>query len=183
MAESFKWYVLKAISGKEQKVKEYIEAACKTNPIYAQYVSQVLIPTEKVIQLRNGKRVIKERSYLPGYVLVEAILVDESYPLLRNVPNVLGFLSDGKGASKPTPVRQEEINYMIGKRDGQEDNNVMPEIQFIKGETVKVIDGPFNGFNGEIDDVNPDKAKVKVLVTVFGQKTPLELSYNQVVKE
>ncbi len=184
MAENtFKWYVLKAISGKEGKVKEYIEAACKTSPDYAQYVSQVLIPTEKVVQLRNGKRVIKERTYLPGYVLVEAILTDASYPLLRNVPNVLGFLSDSKKSALPTPVRQEEINYMIGKRDGVEETNVALDIEFLVGETVKVVDGPFNGFNGEIDEVSREKSKLKVLVTVFGQKTPLELGFNQVVKE
>ncbi len=185
MAEenTFKWYVLKAISGKEGKVKEYIDAACKNSPDYAQYVSQVLIPTEKVVQLRNGKRVIKERTYLPGYVLVEAILTDASYPLLRNVPNVLGFLSDSKKSAMPTPVRQEEINYMIGKRDGEEETNVALDIEFLVGETVKVVDGPFNGFNGEIDEVIREKSKLKVLVTVFGQKTPLELSFNQVVKE
>ncbi len=181
---SYKWYVLKAISGKEQKVKEYIDAACKTSPDFAQYVSQVLIPTEKVIQLRNGKRVIKERNYLPGYVLVEAILVDESYPLLRNVPNVLGFLSDSKKSVLPTPVRQEEINHMIGKQnpDADTDEPIL-DIEFLKGETVKVVDGPFNGFNGEIDEIITEKRKLKVLVTVFGQKTPLELGFNQVVKE
>ncbi len=182
--QTFKWYVLKAISGKEGKVKEYIEAACKASPDYAQYVSQVLIPTEKVVQLRNGKRVIKERTYLPGYVLVEAIVTDASYPLLRNVPNVLGFLSDNKKTAMPTPVRQEEINYMIGKRDGDEDvATVVPEVEFLVGETVKVVDGPFSGFNGEIDEVSREKGKLKVLVTVFGQKTPLELGFNQVVKE
>ncbi len=180
--QSFKWYVLRAISGKEQKVKEYIEAACKTTDM-AQYVSQVLIPTEKVIQVRNGKRVIKERTFLPGYVLVEAIVTDNSYPMLRNVPNVLGFLSDSKKSSLPTPVRQEEINYMMGKRDGDEETVVMPEIEFLVGETVKVTDGPFNGFNGEIDEVIREKQKLKVLVTVFGRKNSLELGFNQVVKE
>ncbi len=184
MAENkLNWYVLKAISGKEHKVKEYIEAACKTSDM-GQYVSQVLIPTEKVIQIRNGKRVIKERNYLPGYVLVEAVVCDESYPLLRNVPNVLGFLSDSKKTSIPTPVRQEEINHMIGKKDpNAETEEAILDVQFMKGEVVKVIDGPFNGFNGEIDEISVEKRKLKVLVMVFGQKAPLELNFNQVVKE
>lgn len=176
----YKWYVLKAISGKEAKVKEYIEAACKTTEL-GQYVSQVLIPTEKVVQLRGGKRVIKERTYLPGYVLVEANLVDECYPRLRNVPNVLGFLSDGKSVV-PTPVRQSEVNRILGNIDEQAENAVL-EIPFMVGETVKVTDGPFNGFNGEVDEILNDKRKLKVIVTVFGRKTPLELGFNQVDKE
>lgn len=176
----YKWYVLKAISGKEAKVKEYIEAACKTTEL-GQYVSQVLIPTEKVVQLRGGKRVIKERTYLPGYVLVEANLVDECYPRLRNVPNVLSFLSDGKSVV-PTPVRQSEVNRILGNIDEQSENAVL-EIPFMVGETVKVTDGPFSGFNGEIDEILNDKRKLKVIVTVFGRKTPLELGFNQVDKE
>lgn len=181
MAENnLKWYVLKAISGKEAKVKEYIEAACKTTDL-GQYVSQVLIPTEKVVQLRGNKRITKERTYLPGYVLVEANLVDECYPRLRNVPNVLGFLSDGKSVV-PTPVRQSEVNRILGNINEQEENKLV-EIPFVVGETVKVTDGPFKDFNGEIDEILADKRKLKVIVTVFGRKTPLELSFNQVVKE
>ncbi len=177
---NLKWYVLKAISGKEAKVKEYIEAACKTTDL-GQYVSQVLIPTEKVVQLRGNKRITKERTYLPGYVLVEANLVDECYPRLRNVPNVLGFLSDGKSVV-PTPVRQSEVNRILGNINEQEENK-MVEIPFVVGETVKVTDGPFKDFNGEIDEILADKRKLKVIVTVFGRKTPLELSFNQVDKE
>lgn len=177
---NLKWYVLKAISGKEAKVKEYIEAACKTTDL-GQYVSQVLIPTEKVVQLRGNKRITKERTYLPGYVLVEANLVDECYPRLRNVPNVLGFLSDGKSVV-PTPVRQSEVNRILGNINEQEENKLV-EIPFVVGETVKVTDGPFKDFNGEIDEILADKRKLKVIVTVFGRKTPLELSFNQVDKE
>ncbi len=177
---NLKWYVLKAISGKEAKVKEYIEAACKTTDL-GQYVSQVLIPTEKVVQLRGNKRITKERTYLPGYVLVEANLVDECYPRLRNVPNVLGFLSDGKSVV-PTPVRQSEVNRILGNINEQEENKLI-EIPFVVGETVKVTDGPFKDFNGEIDEILADKRKLKVIVTVFGRKTPLELSFNQVDKE
>ncbi len=182
MAESrnFKWYVLKAISGKEAKVKEYIETAMRTAG-WDEFVSQVLIPTEKVVQLRNGKRIVKERTFLPGYVLVEADLIDECYPRLRNVPNVLGFLSDGK-SPKPTPVRQAEINRILGNIDEQEDV-LVGEIPFLVGETVKVTDGPFNGFDGEVAEIMQEKHKLKVIVTVFGRKTPLELGFNQVDKE
>lgn len=179
--KGYKWYVLKAISGKENKVKEYIETAMKTAG-WNEFVSQVLIPTEKVVQLRGGKRIVKERNFLPGYVLVEANLVDECYPRLRNVPNVLGFLGDVKGSVVPTPVRQSEINRILGNIDEQEDVTTM-EIPFLVGETVKVTDGPFNGFNGEIAEIMSEKHKLKVIVTVFGRKTPLELSFNQVDKE
>ena len=177
---SFQWYVLKSISGKEQKVKEYIETAMKTAG-WDEFVQQVLIPTEKVIQLRQGKRVVKERNFLPGYVLVEAKMVDECYPRLRNVPNVLGFLSDGKSV-RPTPVRQSEINRILGNIDEHEEN-IVAEIPYLIGETVKVTDGPFNGFNGEVAEILSDKHKLKVIVTVFGRKTPLELGFNQVDKE
>ncbi|MBR1929286.1 MAG: transcription termination/antitermination factor NusG [Paludibacteraceae bacterium] len=181
MAEkNFQWYVLKAISGKESKVKEYIETAMRTAG-WDEFVQQVLIPTEKVVQLRNGKRVVKERNFLPGYVLVEANLVDECYPRLRNVPNVLGFLSDGRSVV-PTPVRQSEINRILGNVDEQE-SNVVTSIPYMVGEVVKVTDGPFSGFNGEISEIMQDKHKLKVIVTVFGRKTPLELSFNQVDKE
>ena len=182
MAEkNYKWYVLKSISGKEQKVKEYIEAACKTADL-DQYVSQVLIPTEKVVTLRNGKRVTKDRVLLPGYVLVECNLTDECYPLLRNIPNVLGFLSDSKSSTKPAPVPQSEINKIVGNVDVEEDI-LLDEATFMVGEKIKVTDGPFNGFNGVISEVIPDKHKLKVVVPIFDRQTPLELGFNQVVKE
>jgi transcriptional antiterminator NusG len=177
---NYKWYVLKAISGKEQKVKEYIEAACKTTDL-GQYVSQVLVPTEKAVQVRNGKRIMKERLYLPGYVLVECDLKDECYPRLRNVPNVLGFLSDNRSTT-PTPVRQSEVNKIIGNVDETETKDI-EEFPFLVGENVKVTDGPFNGFKGVINEILTDKKKLKVEVTIFGRKSPLELSFNQVDKE
>lgn len=183
MADSnFKWYALRAISGKENKVKEYIDGALVTSSLFREYVSQVLIPTEKVMVLRNGKRTVKERNMLPGYVLVECNLCDESYPMIRNIPNVLGFVSDGKTKSKAQVVSQAEINRLVGKASEDEQNLQLDDI-FIAGEKVKVIDGPFNGFNGIILDVMQDKHKLKVEVTIFDRKTPLELGYNQVEKE
>ncbi len=181
MAENnMKWYVLKSISGKEQKVKEYIETACRTADL-DQFVSQVLIPTEKVVALRGGKRVVKEKVLLPGYVLVECNLTDECYPRLRNVPNVLGFLSTTRD-QRPTPVRQAEINKLFGT-DEQVEETVFVEENFIVGDKVKVTDGPFNDFSGTVEEVMSDKKKLKVIVTIFDRQTPLELSFNQVVKE
>ena len=181
MAENdYKWYVLKSISGKEQKVKEYIETACKTADL-DQYVSQVLIPTEKVVSLRNGKKVTKDRVLLPGYVLVECYLTDECYPRLRNVPNVLGFLSNTRD-QKPSPVRQDEINKLFGMDEPAAEESMIEE-NYLVGEKVKVTDGPFAGFNGVIEEVASDKKKLKVIVTIFDRQTPLELSFGQVEKE
>lgn len=183
MAENnYKWYVLRAISGKENKVKEYIEGALVTSSLFKEYVSQVLIPTEKVVTLRNGKRAIKERNLLPGYVLVECNLTDECYPLLRNIPNVLGFLNGGRTSIKPAPVSQAEVNKLVGNVDDT-DVELLLEESFMVGEKVKVTDGPFNGFNGVIQEVLQDKRKLKVVVTIFDRQTPLELAFNQVDKE
>ena len=177
-----KWYVLKAISGKENKVKEYIEGALVTSTLFKEYVSQVLIPTEKVVAMRGNKLVIKERNMLPGYVLVECNLTDECYPLLRNIPNVLGFVTDSKSSMKAKPVSQEEINRLVGALDDTSVEAIMDET-FLVGERVKVTDGPFNGFEGVINEVAQDKRKLKVVVTIFDRQTPLELGYDQVAKE
>ena len=183
MAENnYKWYVLKAISGKENKVKEYIEGALVTSTLFKEYVSQVLIPTEKVVALRGNKRVVKERNMLPGYVLVECNLTDECYPLLRNIPNVLGFVADSKSSMKAKPVSQEEVNRLVGAVDDSSVDAMMDET-FLVGERVKVTDGPFNGFEGVINEVAQDKRKLKVVVTIFDRQTPLELGYDQVAKE
>ena len=183
MAENnYKWYVLKAISGKENKVKEYIEGALVTSTLFKEYVSQVLIPTEKVVALRGNKRVVKERNLLPGYVLVECNLTDECYPLLRNIPNVLGFVTDSKSSMKAKPVSQEEVNRLVGAVDDASVDAMMDET-FLVGERVKVTDGPFNGFEGVINEVAQDKRKLKVVVTIFDRQTPLELGYDQVAKE
>lgn len=140
-------------------------------------MSQVLIPTEKVSQVRNGKRIIKERSYLPGYVLIEANLVGEVAHQLRNTPNVIGFLG---GMENPIPLRQSEINRILGTVDELEESEDFTP--FMVEETVKVIDGPFSGFSGIIEEVNAEKKKLKVMVKIFGRKTPLELGFMQVEK-
>ncbi|HZH72030.1 MAG TPA: transcription termination/antitermination protein NusG [Mariniphaga sp.] len=176
-----KWYVLRAIGGKEKKVKEYIEHQIANGDLKG-FVEQVLIPTEKVYQIRNGKKISKERNFLPGYVLIEASLVGEVTHLLRNIPNVIGFLGDTKGGH-PVPMRPNEVNRILGKVDELAETGEELNIPYVVGETVKVVDGPFNGFNGTIEAINEEKKKLQVMVKIFGRKTPLELSFMQVEKE
>ncbi len=174
-----KWYVVRAVSGKEKKVKEYIES--EINRLGLQdFVSQVLIPQEKIYQVRKGKKISKERNYFPGYVLIEAALVGEIPHIIRNIPNVLGFLGTG---NEPSPIRPAEVKRILGKVDELAEQGEGVNIPFIVGETVKVIDGPFNSFSGVIEEINEEKKKLKVMVKIFGRKTPLELSFMQVEKE
>ena len=181
MAESgMKWYVLRAVSGKEAKVKEYLEACMKHDPVLAANVGQILLPTEKYAQLRNGKRVVKEKLFLPGYVLVEANLQGEIAHTLRFMPNVLGFLG---GLDNPSPVRQADINRILGTAEETVVKIDESHIPYMVDEAVKVTDGPLSGFTGVIEEVNAEKRKLKVMVKIFGRKTPLELDFNQVEKE
>jgi transcription termination/antitermination protein NusG len=175
-----KWYVVRAVSGKEKKVKQYIEVEINRLGM-KDYVSQVLIPTEKVYQIRNGKKVSKERSFFPGYILIEGALVGEIPHAIKNITGVIGFLGDKNG--DPVPLRQSEVNRILGKVDQLAEADAEFSVPFIVGETVKVIDGPFNSFSGVIEEINEEKKKLKVMVKIFGRKTPLELSYMQVEKE
>jgi len=181
MADSNKkWYVVRAVGGQENKVKTYIETEVSRLGL-SDYVDQVIVPTEKVIQIRNGKRTSKERVYFPGYIMLEANLVGELPHVIKSVTGVIGFLGETKGGD-PIPMRKSEVNRMLGKVDElsvQDDNIAIP---FVIGETVKVIDGPFNGFDGAIEKINEEKRKLEVMVKIFGRKTPLELSYMQVEK-
>ena len=174
-----KWYVLRAVSGKESKVKEYLDADIKNSDL-SEYVSQVLIPTEKVYQVRNGKKIVKERSYLPGYVLVEAALVGEVAHHLRNTPNVIGFLG---GSENPVPLRQSEVNRILGTVDELQEGGEELNVPYIVGDIVYFTVGPFSGFSGLIEEVNTEKRKLKVMVKIFGRKTPLELGFMDVEKE
>ncbi|MFZ4414478.1 MAG: transcription termination/antitermination protein NusG [Bacteroidales bacterium] len=174
-----KWYVVRAISGKEKKVKEYMESEINRLNLH-DYISQVLIPTEKVYSVRKGKKISKERNYLPGYVLIEAVLVGEIPHIVKSIPNVIGFLGS-KG--EPVAMRQAEVNRILGKVDELSNQGEEMNDPFIVGESVKVVDGPFNSFSGIIEEVNDEKKKLKVMVKIFGRKTPLELSFMQVEKE
>lgn len=178
---SKKWYVVRAISGKENKVKKYIEDEIVRNKL-TDYVSQILIPTEKVYQIRNGKKINKERSFFPGYILIEADLIGEVPHVIRNVNGVIGFLGAEKKGD-PLPLRLSEVNRILGKVDELAESTEEMTIPFVIGENVKVVDGPFNGFSGTIEKINEEKRKLEVMVKIFGRKQPLELSFLQVEKE
>jgi transcriptional antiterminator NusG len=179
-----KWYVLRAMSGKESRVKDYIDIEVENNPSLAQFVFQVLIPTEKVYVVRNGKKVIKERTFLPGYVLVEAKMTKEIAGHLRNVPDVLGFLgSYVPGLYKPTPLQPGEVKRILGTVDAEEEKDDELLVPFVVGENVKVMAGPFKGFSGVIEDVNNEKHRLKVIVKIFGRTNPIDIDFMQVEKE
>ena len=175
-----KWYVVRAVSGQENKIKTYIENEIARLGL-EDYVDQVLVPTEKVIQIRQGKKVQKEKTYFPGYIMIKADISGEILHIIRSITSVLGFLGETKGG-EPIPLRKTEVNRMLGKVDELAISGEQISIPFNIGESVKVIDGPFNGFTGSIDNVNEEKRKLEVMVKIFGRKTPLELSYMQVEK-
>ena len=173
-----KWYVVKAVSGQENKIKTYIENEISRLGMDS-FVEQILVPQEKVVQIRNGKKVTKDKTYFPGYIMIKANLTGEIPHIIKSVTNVIGFLGETKGG-EPIPMRQAEVNRMLGKVDElslQDETDIV-----IHGENVKVIDGPFNGFDGTIEKINEEKRKLEVMVRIFGRKTPLELSYMQVEK-
>ena len=175
-----KWYVIRAVTGQEAKVKKYITTELARVGLDSQ-VEDILVPTEKVIQIRKGKKVQKEKTYFPGYIMIKADISGEILHIIRSITNVLGFLGETKGG-EPSPLRTSEVNRMLGKVDELAISGEQISIPFNIGESVKVIDGPFNGFTGSIDNVNEEKRKLEIMVKIFGRKTPLELSYMQVEK-
>lgn len=176
-----KWYVIRAISGKETKVKEYLENEIKRLD-YQDLITEVLIPTERVYQIRKGKKISKERNFFPGYVLIEAALVGEVPHMIKSIPNVIGFLGAEKGGV-PHPIRPSEVNRILGRVDELEEQGEFVNVPYIVGESVTVTDGPFSSFTGVIEEINEEKKKLKVMVKIFGRKTPLELGFMQVEKE
>jgi transcriptional antiterminator NusG len=175
-----KWYVVRAVSGQENKISGYIQSEVERQGL-SDYLEDVLVPTEKVVQIRNGKKIQKERTYFPGYIMIKANLGGEMVHVIRSITNVIGFLGETKGGD-PVPLRKSEVNRMLGKVDELSLNADDVAIPFVLGETVKVVDGPFNGFNGTIEKINEEKRKLEVMVKIFGRRTPLELSYLQVEK-
>ncbi len=175
-----KWYVIRAVSGQEAKIKDYIMGEI-TRMGYDKLVEDILVPTEKIVQIRNGKKISKERTYFPGYIMIKANLSGEVPHIIKSVTNVIGFLGETKGG-EPVPLRQQEVNRMLGKVDELALATEHVAIPFTVGENIKVIDGPFNGFTGAIEKVYEEKRKLEVMVKIFGRKTPLELSYMQVEK-
>ena len=176
-----KWYVLRVVSGKERKVKEYLDKEISRGG-WSEVVKQVFLPVEKVYKVQNGKKVMRERNYYPGYVMIEIVegkLVDDLKDTIKNTSNVIHFL----GKENPIALRKSEVNKMLGKVDEMSDAGGMTMSEpFIVGETIKIIDGPFNDFNGVIEEVNDEKKKLKVTVKIFGRATPVELNYMQVEK-
>ena len=176
-----KWYVVRAVSGQENKIKTYIENEISRLGM-SSFVEEILVPQEKVVQIRKGKKVTKDKTYFPGYIMIKANLSGEIPHIIKSITNVIGFLGETKGG-EPIPMRQAEVNRMLGKVDElslQDETDII--IPFIHGENVKVIDGPFNGFDATIEKINEEKRKLEVMVRIFGRKTPLELSYMQVEK-
>lgn len=179
--EEKRWYSLRVISGKERKIKERIDLEVQRSG-WADFITQVLVPTEKVYKIRNGKKVILERNILPGYILVEALpsgLSGEIVQTISNIPNVIHFL----GKNNPIPMRQSEANRLLGKVDESQETGEALIEPFLVGETVKIIDGPFTEFVGDIQEVNEEKKKLKVIVKIFGRGTEVELNFMQVEKQ
>ena len=175
-----KWYVVRAVSGQENKIRAYMES--EINRLgFSNLVEEMLVPTQKVVQIRKGKKINKEKVYFPGYIMIKANLGGEMVHIIRSITNVIGFLGETKGGD-PVPLRKTEVNRMLGKVDELTVNADMAAIPYTTGETIKVIDGPFNGFNGTVEKINEEKRKLEVMVKIFGRKTPLELSYMQVEK-
>ncbi|MCE3283225.1 MAG: transcription antitermination protein NusG [Chitinophagaceae bacterium] len=180
-----KWYVLRVVSGKERKVKEYLDKDISRSG-WTEIIKQVFLPMEKVYKVQNGKKVMREKNYFPGYVMLEVTegkLTDDIIQHISNVSNVMHFLTDGKGSKgNIICLRKSEVNKMLGKVDEMNDQGVTMSEPFIVGETIKIIEGPFNDFNGVIEEVNDEKKKLKVTVKIFGRSTPVELNYMQVEK-
>jgi len=179
-----KWYVLRVINGQEKSVKRHLETELERRKMES-CITQILIPSEKVYEIRAGKKQVRERNFFPGYVLICADLSDgRVLHVIKEIPNALGFLgARGWGVSKePIPLREKEINKILGKVDEAGESAANLEKPFIIGETVKIIDGPFNGFIGSIQEVFEERKKLNVIVKIFERNTPIELNYAQVEK-
>jgi transcriptional antiterminator NusG len=183
--EQTKYYALRVVSGKERKVKEYLDKEV-TRSGWTETIKQVFLPMEKVYKVQNGKKVMREKNLYPGYLFLEAFegkLTDDMVQVISSVSNVMHFLTDGKGAKgNIISLRKSEVNKMLGKVDEMNDQGIQMNEPFIVGETIKIIEGPFNDFNGVIEEVNDEKKKLKVTVKIFGRSTPVELNYMQVEK-
>lgn len=174
-----KWYVLRTFSGHEKKVKSYLEKESERLGIVDK-LGEIMIPTETVFEMRRGKKKTREKTFFPGYILINALLDNELRHVISGIPSVVGFLTTG---DVPTPLRPNEVVRIMGKMDEAREAGEQPEIPFMAGDQIKVVDGPFNNFNGTVEEVYADKMKVKVMVSIFGRRTPLELDYLQIEHE
>lgn len=174
------WYVLKVIGGKERKVKEYIENEINRLKL-SDFITSVIMPTQKVYHVRKGKKINKERNFFPGYVLVEAQLTGEIPHILQNIPNVISFLGEKKGGD-PLPLRESEVNRILRLENKEDDFGEVIETPYVPGDMVEITDGPFSTFSGTVEEVLEDKRKLKVIVKIFERKTLVELRFSQVEK-
>ncbi len=174
---AYNWYVLHTLSGQEYKIKESIEARIKQENM-GDLIKQVLVPTENVSEVKSGKKTIRKRKFFPGYILVEMELTNEAWHFINSINGVIGFVGGGK---KPVPLKEQEIKEILEQLE-EKKSKVKPKVSYEIGESVKVTEGPFINFSGVVKEVNPDKGKLKVMVTIFGRETPIELEYWQVEK-
>ena len=180
MSEDNKWYVLRVISGKEKKLRDVIEKEIKLSG-WSEVIPQVIVPTEKVYKLKGGKKVIQEKNFFPGYLMMEADSKKFNADIvqhIQNMTNVISFIE----RNKPIPLKKAEVNRILGKVDEQEEVGGAVNEPFLIGEDVKITDGPFNDFTGAIEEIMEDKKKLRVVVKIFGRKTPVELNFMQVEK-
>jgi transcriptional antiterminator NusG len=184
MAE-LKWYMVRAVSGQERKAKEYLDNEVVQEKV-EDFIPQVLIPSEKVYEMRNGKKRSRDRNMFPGYIMVQADLTNgEVIHMIKNIPGIIGFLGQktGEASTPPVPLRQGEVDRILGKVEEIDDFDEQIDTPYIVGESVKVMDGPFSGFTGTIEEVFEERRKLNVMVKIFGRNTPVELSYMQVEKQ
>jgi transcriptional antiterminator NusG len=170
-----RWYVVHANTGHENKVRRNIEQSIRAQSMQ-EYFGEVLVVTQEVTEMRNGKRVTTKRKFFPSYILVEMLLNNETLHFMNNIPGVTRFVGAG---GKPTPISDEEVDRVLGRIKKGEEKTVH-EIPYQVGDAVEVIDGPFSDFTGIVNEINPDKGKLKVMVSIFGRETPVELDFLQV---
>jgi transcriptional antiterminator NusG len=179
------WYVVRCFSGHEKKVKEYLEKEIAEKGLEDR-ITELLVPTETVIEIRAGKKRTREKNFFPGYMLIEAVYDDLVNQIISNAPSVIGFLKTDKTSNVPTPLRDDEVNRILGRVTRNRElvaAGGMVVIPFKQGDLIKVVDGPFKDFDGTVEEVYPDKMKLRVLVSIFGRKTPVEVDVNQVEPE
>lgn len=172
-----KWYVVHTLSGQEYKVKEMLGNTVETEAL-KDLIPDILIPTEHVSEVKGGKKTITTRKFFPGYILVNMVFNEQTWHVVKHTPGVIGFV----GAGSPVPLQEDEIKDILNQIEAKKEK-VKPKVIFEKGETVRVTDGPFVNFNGAVDEIYPDKGKLKVLISIFGRTTPVELEYWQVERE
>ncbi len=172
-----RWYIMHTHSGFEQRVEQTIREMMRTNQDHG-LVEEVVVPTERVVEMVKGERKTSTRKFYPGYVMIKMVMTDESWHLIQSIPRVTGFVG---GKNRPTPMRDSEAQTILSMMETRQEQP-RPKFHFERGDDVRVIDGPFSGFNGVVEDVNYDKGKLKVSVSIFGRQTPVELDFVQVSK-